>query len=263
VTFFKGYLLSVKGRTKVVMEQHLWQRNCSSTSAAPMAASDTDTVGQFAQSSQREREATPTDSEFVHSEFVQVSDALDALLAAHRHSGERKSSPHGGNVCICPGGPARGHAWTIARGENVHASLQAPARSAGDLRDGEGGREGGREGERETGGRADDSDEAEEEEAFRGGGGGRGRSAGASTDAIKGGTRKEGGREGGSDVGGAGGREGGGAGRGGGGWGGLVLPEFTVEPLWPRPARLQSNGKQVSFASIGLFCLYSRSFLPL
>jgi hypothetical protein len=262
VTFFKGYLLSVKGRTKVVMEQHLWQRNCSSTSAAPMAASDTDTVGQFAQSSQREREATPTDSEFVHSEFVQVSDALDALLAAHRHSGERKSSPHGGNVCICPGGPARGHAWTIARGENVHASLQAPARSAGDLRDGEGGREG----ERETGGRADDSDEAEEEEAFRGGGGGgggRGRSAGASTDAIKGGTRKEGGREGGSDVGGAGGREGGGAGRGGGGWGGLVLPEFTVEPLWPRPARLQSNGKQVSFASIGLFCLYSRSFLPL
>jgi hypothetical protein len=50
---------------------------------------------------------------------------------------------------------------------------------------------------------------------------------------------------------------------GGGGWGGLALPEFTVEPLWPRPAGLQSNGKQVSFSSIGLFCLYSRSLLPL
>ena len=133
--------MSVKGRTKVVTEQHLWQRDCSSTSPAPMAtskgeagrrrrgggaASDSETEGQFAHSefvhSEREREASPTDGEFVHSEFVQVSDALDALLAAHRHRGQRKSSLHGGSVCSCPGGPARGNGWTIERGESVHAS---------------------------------------------------------------------------------------------------------------------------------------------
>jgi len=75
------------------------------------------------------------------------------------------------NKLSCP------HVWR----ESPHTYLQAQGRSVGDARD----RERGRGQARETGGRADDSAEADEEEAFGGGAGG-GRSAGARVDAIEG-----------------------------------------------------------------------------